>query len=415
MHRFRFPTRFVALLALLASVGVHPAVGQDKPPVNSEKEDEEVLKLQQKDPFTQGDPALMAAAGVVGYGPFPWADHKTTTDVDRVLGEKRVLWVETKHFRVGFALRTCPLPEDQAQKKELYEELKELRKKLPKIPDRPKRLEPWVRLHLYLQRLEKGYADIQELLGVTDADFPARGKEPRQGAYLGMPDKYLVTLFQKKSDLARMVDRFCGGKDDTSFRYYHAATHQMYFGCAAEGLEGFDDYGLYGHTLYAVTHNLLNGYNGYYYSLPLWLDEGIAHWYSRKVPSKVVNVQIQDHEAVAEDKQNDWPQKIRKRAQHDGATLPFAKMAAWEKFDELGFHGHAQAWSRVDFLMQRDAEKLGAMVKKLKDLPVPVGGQKPPAEVAAVAQKLLAELYELDAESFDQKWREWVLKTYPKK
>jgi hypothetical protein len=32
-----------------------------------------------------------------------------------------------------------------------------------------------------------------------------------------------------------------------------------------------------------------------------------------------------------------------------------------------------------------------------------------------MAQKLLIELFELDAATFDQKWREWVLKTYPKK
>ena len=54
------------------------------------------------------------------------------------------------------------------------------------------------------------------------------GKEPRQGKYLGLPDKFLLVLFQKKSDLARYVDRFCGMQADKSQRGYHlvdAALH----------------------------------------------------------------------------------------------------------------------------------------------------------------------------------------------
>ncbi len=400
------------LWSLLAAV----VCGQEKPPVpGTNKEDEDVLKIGPKDPYTEGDAAAMAAAGVVAYGPFPWADFKTTANVDTVLGERRILWMETAHFRIGLSLRSAPWPEDPQKRKALQDEIKQLRKKLPKIPERPKKIDPWIRLHLYAQRLEACYADFQKLIGVTDADFPASGKNPREGAFLGMPEKFLVLLFQKKADMARYMDRFCNQKADTSMRWYHDKTHQMLSAVAAEGLEGFDEAGLHGHVIYAVMHNLLNGYNGFYYQLPLWLDEGIAHWYSRKVPSDTVNVQILDSEAVAEDKQSDWPLKVRRRAQHLGACFGFEAMAKWEKFEELGYLAHSQAWSRVDYLMHLDREKVGLMLKKLKALPPPIDGPKPPGEVATLAQKLLVELFEFDAATFDEKWREWVLKTYPKK
>ena len=396
---------------LLASV-----VAQETPKTpGTTKEDEDVLKIGPKDPYTGGDPDLMAAAGVVAYGPFPWADFKTTANVDTVLGERRILWMETAHFRIGLSLKSAPWPESSEKRKALQEEIKLLRKKLPKVPEKPKKLDPWIRMHLYAQRLEACYRDLQSLLGVTDADFPAKGKNPREGAYLGMPDKFLVLLFQKKADLARYADRFCGMKDDTSLRWYHDKTFQLVFAVAAEGLEGFDEAGLHGHVIYAVMHNLVNGYNGFYYQLPLWFDEGLAHWFSRKVPSDVVNVQILDSEAVAEDKQSNWPVKVRRRAQHEGAFFPFETMAKWDKFAEMGYHAHSQSWSRIDYLMQLDREKLGLMLRKLKDLPPPVGGEKPAGDVAVMAQKLLIELFELDAATFDQKWREWVLKTYPKK
>jgi hypothetical protein len=66
--------------------------------------------------------------------------------------------------------------------------------------------------------------------------------------------------------------------------------------------------------------------------------------------------------------------------------------------------------------MQLDREKLGLMVRELKSLPLstePYAEQG--AKVRTMAQKLLFDLFEMDAATFDTKWREWVLKTYPKK
>jgi hypothetical protein len=37
------------------------------------------------------------------------------------------------------------------------------------------------------------------------------------------------------------------------------------------------------------------------------------------------------------------------------------------------------------------------------------------AQIRTMAQQLLLELFSLDAATFDQQWRDWVLKTYPKK
>ena len=404
-----------AMLGCLALGGA--AVGQQKPAPGTTKDDDEVLKAGPVDPYTGGDKESMAAAGVVAYGPFPWADFLTTTDIDKVLGERRILWIETAHFRLGSGLKSAAWPEAPEKRKALQEEIRQLRKKLPKIPERPKKLDPWLRLHLYAQRVEACYADFLKLIGATDADFPARGKAPREGAYLGMPDKFLLLVFQKKSDMARYMDRFCGMKEDSSMRFYHDKTHQMLAGVSAEGLEGFDETALHGHVVYAVMHNLLNGYNGFYYQLPLWFDEGVAHWYSRKVPSDVVNAQIRDDEAVAEDKQSDWPVKVRRRAQHVGAFFAFDAMAAWDKWEEMGYHAHSQSWSRVDYLMSVDPEKVGLMIRELKKMPPSLDGKgiEQAAQARTLAKKLVFELFGLDAAAFDEKWRDWVLKTYPKK
>jgi hypothetical protein len=358
----------------------------------------------------------MAAAGVVAYGPFPWADFKSTADVDRVLGEKRVLWMETAHFKLACNLKSVALPEGKEARQAIHDELKLLHKLLPKVPERPKRLDPWLRLHLYAQRAEGCYRDFQQVMGLTDADFQGDGKEPRQGRYLGLPGKFLLLLFQKKSDLARYVDRFCGMQADKSQRGYHLKSFQMYAAIGVEGFEGLDDAALHSHVVYSVWHNLLDGYQGYYFELPPWFAEGLSHWYSRKIETTFVNVKPKDGEALDEEKQHLWPKKVRARAQYDATTVKFDTMLAWQKPAELGYHDHLQSWSRVDYLMQFEPEKIAHFFKTLKNLPLPRdGSQITAAQLLPMQQKMLLELWELDAPTFDAKWRAWVAATYPKK
>lgn len=401
-------------VALAMTFAAAPCLAQTPEP-GTTKEDEDVVKAGKEDPFTKQDPELMKQAGIVSYGPFPWADFKTNEDIEVVLGKGRFLWMETEHFRIGLNFKTVSWPEGQDKRKHLKAEIKEIRKRLRKFPEKPKKLTPWVRLHLYAYRLEKLYDDAQELLGVTDADF-GTGQQPPGGKYLGMGDKYLVLLFQKKSDLARYFERFCDFKADTSMRWYHIKTHQMVAAVAAEGLEDYDSTGIQGHVTYSAAHNLYDGYLGFHMHLPFWFGEGLAHWHALQVPSDVVNVQILDTEAVAQDeKRSNWPVKVRRRAQHDGVCFDFDTMQSWTRFEDMGYHAHAQAWSRVDFLIKRDKEKVGYAVKQLKSMPPTMNQMVPPKQVAVKMQKLLIELFELDAATFDVEWRKFVLKTYPKK
>ncbi len=80
----------------------------------------------------------------------------------------------------------------------------------------------------------------------------------------------------------------------------------------------------------------------------------------------------------------------------------------------MGYHAHAQAWSRVDFLIQRDRVAFAALVAALKLLPPGEGGA-PPAELVRETGRQLGSRFGLDPAGFDREWRDWVLRTYPKK
>ncbi|MGK0264810.1 MAG: hypothetical protein ACI8UD_003472, partial [Planctomycetota bacterium] len=78
----------VALLSTLLLAGASSLHAQ-------KKGDSPLLKVGLEDRFTAEDPKAMAKLGVLAYGPLTWADHKRTTDIEKVLGEGRVLWMET--------------------------------------------------------------------------------------------------------------------------------------------------------------------------------------------------------------------------------------------------------------------------------------------------------------------------------
>ena len=80
----------------------------------------------------------------------------------------------------------------------------------------------------------------------------------------------------------------------------------------------------------------------------------------------------------------------------------------------MGYHGELQAWSRVHYLLEQSPEKLGTLMWKLKSRSVPSEGL-PPEELVKLQIAALQEVFGLDAATFDTKWRDWVLATYPKK
>src|SRR5262249_17739796 len=118
--------------------------------------------------------------------------------------------------------------------------------------------------------------------------------------------------------------------------------------------------------------------------------------------------------AIDEEKQHEWPRKVRRRAQFDRAWMSYEQLASISSHAEMGFQAHTMAWSRVDYLIAQDRQKFGLLLRQLKSRPLRDGSGKP-EDVRKAMLSLLEQLFHLDPASFDQNWRQWVLKTYPQK
>lgn len=371
----------VALLTSLCLIGGASLTAQkkdEKAPAKGSVLAKEGLK----DPYTDEDPKLMKKMGVVGYGPFVWANNKRTTDVDKVLGEGRILWMETENFKIACNLGYAGAPKDSSARRQLKSEIKRLNKKSNKFPTRSSKMTPWMRMHIYAQRAEDLLAEFQKLSG---------HKTP--GKPLGNKEKLLLLLFERKSDLARYMDVFGGRRSQQTQRLHHASGHYSVV-LTAEGDDGpRDAETVNAQFRFFVIQMFCDAANG----APFWLSYGMAHWFERQIPCNMINCGVKAGESVDPATQYQWDRKILKRTKHDALCIPFNKLC---RETDLGFYGHVQAWSLTKYLME-DEEKFRLFFQSV------LGKFSRSRQIQA-----LDAAYGMAPEELDVAWRKWVKKAH---
>jgi hypothetical protein len=395
------------------------------PPASAQSQED--LPEWKIDPYTENDAERLEAAGYVKYHRFMITEDLGTTEVMKVLGDLKMIWVETAHFKIGSTLPKYRIPGDRIQRENIARELDELRELFPDIPKKVRTLDPWLRVHLYAQRLEKEYAAIQELLGVSDASFPAgrnslvKGQYMGEGPYLGQRNKFIVLLTKRKSTLHRFASRWCEGnfRADSPISHNFIAQGCMLYGTAGELAEGYlgDDSRMYANLAFGICNTMLLGYKGYMFDLPLWLREGIGHCYVNEIDARYHNFS-----GIRDAHPNDkklwiWAPRVRKLVKNE-ATIPMDQIMSWTKPDDFRIGHHLNIWSRVHYLKQLDSEKFQTFVARMSDkfdLPADSNGMVSPEMVLARQAEVFAMVYGMTPTEFDQQWQEWVLDTYPKK
>jgi hypothetical protein len=385
----------------------------------------QVKSFPRTDPYTKSAPDKIEAAGYVSLGPFRFGDAQTTDQVDDVLGGIPMIWVETKHFKLGSGLPEYKVSSDKREKKRIAAEIALLTERLPDLKKKVKKLDPWLRLHLFALRLEVLYADFLEAFGIDEEEFPFVPPDPKkrrvgaymgEGRYLGMPAKFTVLLFDKKSALGRYSQVYLGQSLQSSYRWYFPTVGSWLFLTAEELLEGgYDnDTALTCEVMGGVSQCLAQGFRGASVMLPFPVSEGIAHWFSRRVdPRYHFFAGLDDARVRFRDEEN-WAPSVRARVQHRVFT-PIDEMLGWKDGDALEWADHLILWSRLDYLIAREDGAAGSFLRLLKEPPAKAKKALEPEQLAERARTSLREATGVDLAGFDQRWSEWVLEEYPKK
>lgn len=382
------------------------------------------------DPYTKNDPAIMKRCGYVKYGPLPWADNHDTKQIDEMFPEAKVLWLETTHFRIGSTLPTLAMPKDTKARKRLSNELKQLKKLLPTVKTRPKRLDRWLRLHMYAYRLEKLYAEVCAALHVTEADFPKEyvGKLPLNrgpdfkglGPYLGMGDKMCVLLLSKPSNLMRYAAK-CGqppAKKPNPIAIHFFDRGSLLFGTSDKLVAAANDsdYHLQAHVQFNMTVQLLHAYRHFSHGLPAWLADGFANSMLIAQHPTMHSFSGMKNWDRAKAYPTKWNVNCRRLAQN-GFYSRGEAMSRHKSAYELTFNDQMCSWSRVDYLRSIDGGKKFAEFVKLISAPMPAEAGKSPdfAHVLKAQDAALQSVFGMTWDEFDEAWLKYAVKTYPRK
>ena len=127
-----------------------------------------------EDPYTRSQPETLDALGYVRIGPMPWGSTDTTA-LSAELGDPDLRWIETEHFRLGCSLAEVAVRQNKRMRSSLGDDLEELAAKLPQLrPQAVRKLDPWLRAHLFAHRLECLYERVEDMIsfGGQRTDHP---------------------------------------------------------------------------------------------------------------------------------------------------------------------------------------------------------------------------------------------------
>ena len=310
-------------------------------------------------PWTGGDAEMLARIGVLSISGFEFGTYDSTEKADEYFAGDDIKWVETAHFRIGFGLASYKVP-GGTERNKLRAELEHVAGLWPEAEFSPKTriIDPWMRAYLFAIRAEKLWDEFLVLLDVEESDFPdeattwdTTGKYMGQGPYLGEKGKYEVLFLPSEVAskeylrthfglLMKLTQRWNIIEKDTLHMVIHTRQGDLK-----------KDTALHGHFVFNMVLQMLNGYKHYSYDSPVWLMEGIAHWFERQV-SPEYNTFDSSEGAVAEmTKKSNWEPPTRRLVSKDD-YIPMARLVNMKGYAELTLEHHYTTWSMIDYLQR---------------------------------------------------------------
>lgn len=318
----------------------------------------------------------------------PLADLVKALDLDNWI------FIETPHFRILSTLRTSTVTFKESAF--ALADLRRLRRIFPKLRiGRDKaRLKPHQRAHLYHIRAERIYTHFAAL---TDNVEP----------YLGMGVPYELLLFGDYSDHHMFTDQFIGrGKDRAGVRAVsRAKPYLLLFTTAADQVardDGKGDHVLSNHVIHNIVHNLVDGHGTYHRETWAWLEEGLAHYYTRRENPKYNSFCWAEGRRPADLAKDRWEEVVFDvvRRQKD---LPLNQWCEKLLPGELTATEQGLSWSIVEWLVTTEPIRFTKMLRRLDDL-----------EARPTCAQCIHDAFGVTPNVLHSRWRAYVLEHYRK-
>ena len=402
--RLRLPLLLMsALLMLILPAAAQKRLHKDLP-INDARQD----------PYTRGEAELWEAAGIHSMGGFEFG-NTDTAEVDSFMATSDILWIETEHFELGFALG--PYKVNQKEKKKLVAELEKLSLKLPAVNPKAKILDPWLRTHLFAQRLEESYDDFLGLIQLEDSVFPdgtklwdQTGTYHGEGPYLGQKGKYEVLILPSEASLASFLSNYYGLRIKKTQRWNIVPRDTLTLTIHIQ--QGYlkVDTALHGHVAFNMFINFFDGFEHYSYETPHWIREGLAHWAERRVSGKYNTFDGAEGSVPEMTRKSDWEVTTRKLVV-SGKQPRMAALMRFKGYGDIELDEHFAIWSMIDYLYRTKPKELAGLIQGLNGR-MGKDGSTGGENMSETHRELFKQQFGMSYAQFDTAWVEWVLATY---
>ena len=358
-------------------------------------------------PWCKTDPELLKKAGLVSHGPMP-IGNTTSGELARELPAGLWIFLESTHIRWASSLPATEV--ELADQERVQGELDRLRAVLPSVPQKVKRLDPWLRLHLIAMKGEEFYARFQKLLDVKDADFPESRKPDGpfmgDGRFLGEKEKFEVVLHSSRITHNMFTRTFSGAQVTGALRWHFAPPGKMLASIPCEDPDLKKDRWLFPHIVHNLSHLCFCAYKHFSYDPPVWIDEGIALAMEKEIEQR--SATNEGEEGTYRDARTpaDWYEVVRKmlvrEKEKSVADLMYKKEVGSMDQDAL-----FTSWSIARYLIDEHggslAKFLGGLKGQLDEKGFPSGKDLP-----GLQRTLLKECFGWTPQALDEAWKAWA-------
>jgi len=310
-------------------------------------------------------------------------------DVLDHIRSRHVVYVETEDFKL---VSTIPgYKFDPGTTPRLRLELDMLRERFPRLRGNMPRLDRHQVAHLLALHMHRVKLEFWDLF------------QTKAWSYTGImnrKNKHEIYLFARQRDYDRFTDRFTGVGASGGQEIILRSDDAVGFARPPPTRAGLNTWNntvihMWAHLL--LECQIRNGYN-----MPSWLDAGFAHWWERRESPDTNTYCYSEARDVGIFGSGDWRQRVR-RLMASGKAIPFAEFFDKKDMSSLTDLEHGLSFSLVDCVIENHKAGLRAFVNRLGE---PGAVDHHAAFRAAFRQSV---------PGFDEAWRDWVIKTYPRR
>lgn len=311
---------------------------------------------------------------------------------------KNPVFIEDKYFRGIVDFEGFDTKMEVYPRREI--ELEQLGDIFPEVTKKTVDLNYHQRAHLYLIRAHRVMRDFSNWIDYN----PKAEYLTYLGPYHGMKEKFEFFIFDDKKLLGEFIVAFLGHNPILDGECWHTLQDDNM--SALMHCENIPDVHLNNGFTHRMAFNFLQGFRGYQWNNPAWLQLGYGHLMERRERTDFNTFILGEGRIPDLWGNTKWKPAIRKWVEKGTKIRPFAEIATFEDVGQITPEEHGICWSMVSYLMQLDAKKFAKFYHIIKD-------KKQGESIFNLQVRAFHSAFGITPTKFFEDWQEWVLRTYP--